>query len=136
MNAKLLKNVVQSLHFLSQYLDDARNLYEKRIKDNLLTNEMHTELHKVSQEILNNMKVLANRLKNFDYKDDWLNKVAHGYSHSQNFSLHYFYLGGDYLCNCCDAPPLYGTKIINTFNPEETINEKIERIDIVLYLQQ
>lgn len=136
LNKEILKNIIQPLHFLTEDINEAKNLYNERVLNNILTREQHTELHNIFQKILNNLKVLANRLENYNYRDIWLNKIAHGYSHTQNFSFQYFYEGGEYICEHYDVAPFYESKIIKTFDPEEAINKKIERIKIVLYLQQ
>jgi hypothetical protein len=136
MNEEILKNINQPLNFLAEKVDKAKILYNSKILKNKLTREMHTELHILLQEILNWLKVLANRLGNYDYKDDLLNIIAHGYSHEKNISFQYFYEGGEYICDCNDVPPFYSSKIIQTFDPEKEINKEIEKINIVIYKQK
>lgn len=106
MDEYILKNILQPLRFFSDGIEEAKLLYNNEILNKKLTRESHIRLHGIFQRILDKLKVLTDRLRNL-YENKLIWAIANGYSHTKNFRFEYYYKGGESICDCCDAPPIY-----------------------------
>jgi len=131
---EIRKNILQPLHFLEEDIKSANDLYNYQILNEYLTRDKHTKLHRIFLQILDNSKVIANRLKTYDFHHTQLNKIVNGYSHQGNFTFHYFYEGGDSVCEHQDVAPFYIKN--ETFDPETALDKKIANIKIVIPFQK
>lgn len=131
---EIRKNILKPLCILEEDIRSAHDLYNDEILNRLLNREKHTKLHQVFLRILGNSKTIADRLKIYNKEITQFNKIANGYSHDGDFSFHYYYEGGESICNHQDVAPFYIEN--ETFDPETALDRKISIIKIIIPLQK